>query len=84
MFSFHPLVRAHEILIDVKSLFVKNCWQKKFEDDQLRQKAEENQDRGEPRGSAPPTPPDMRFRIRRFGGLSYTRTINLGIPSESK
>ena len=28
-------------------------------------------DRGEPRGSSPPTPPDMRVRIRRFGGLSY-------------
>src|SRR5215204_6131809 len=29
-----------------------------------------NRDRGEPRGSAPPTPPDIRVRIRRFGGLS--------------
>ena len=28
-----------------------------------------NRDRGEPRGSAPPTPPDIRVRIRRFGGL---------------
>src|SRR5262245_49796956 len=27
-------------------------------------------DRGKPRGSSPPTPPDMRVRIRRFGGLS--------------
>ena len=35
-------------------------------------------------GSSPPTPPDMRVRIRRFGGLSYRRTVNLGIPSESK
>ena len=26
-------------------------------------------DRGEPRGSAPPTPPDMRVRIRRFRDL---------------
>ena len=26
-----------------------------------------NRDRGEPCGSAPPTPPDMRVRIRRFG-----------------
>ena len=45
---------------------------------------EVNRDRGEPRGSAPPTPPDMRVRIRRFGELSYSRTVNLGIPSESK
>src|SRR3954463_11716895 len=29
-----------------------------------------NRDRGEPRGSAPPTPPYIRVRIRRFGGLS--------------
>jgi len=29
-----------------------------------------DRDRGMPRGSAPPTPPDMRVRIRRFGGLS--------------
>src|SRR5216684_2283248 len=29
-----------------------------------------NRDRGEPRGSAPPTPPYVRVRIRRFGGLS--------------
>ena len=26
----------------------------------------------------------MRVRIRRFGGLSDQRTVNLGIPSESK
>jgi hypothetical protein len=32
----------------------------------------------------PVTPPDMRVRIRRFGGLSYRPTVNLGIPSESK
>jgi hypothetical protein len=32
----------------------------------------------------PVTPPDMRVRIRRFGGLSYRQTANLGIPSESK
>ena len=44
----------------------------------------ENRDRRKPRGFAPPTPPDMRVRIRRFGGLSYSRTVNLGIPSESK
>src|SRR4051794_12011767 len=30
----------------------------------------QNGDRGEPRGSAPPTPPYVRVRIRRFGGLS--------------
>src|ERR1700690_206994 len=29
-----------------------------------------NRDRGEPRGSSPPTPPYIRVRIRRFGGLS--------------
>ncbi len=27
-------------------------------------------DRGEPHGSSPPTPPYVRVRIRRFGGLS--------------
>jgi (1->4)-alpha-D-glucan 1-alpha-D-glucosylmutase len=32
----------------------------------------------------PVTPPDMRVRIRRFGGLSYRQPVNLGIPSESK
>src|SRR4029077_19973611 len=29
-----------------------------------------HRDRGKPHSSAPPTPPDMRVRIRRFGGLS--------------
>jgi hypothetical protein len=29
-----------------------------------------NRDRGDSRLSSPPTPPDMRVRIRRFGGLS--------------
>ena len=29
-----------------------------------------HRDRGEPRGSSPPTPPYVRVRIRRFGGLS--------------
>ena len=29
-----------------------------------------NRDRGEPRGSSPPTPPYIRVRIRRFAGLS--------------
>jgi len=38
-----------------------------------------DRDRGKPRGSSPPTPPDMRVRIRRFGGLSNYRTVNLGI-----
>ena len=28
-----------------------------------------NRDRGEPHGSSPPTPPYVRVRIRRFGGL---------------
>ena len=43
-----------------------------------------NRDRGKPRSFSPPTPPDMRVRIRRFGGVSHQRTVNLGIPSESK
>jgi protein-tyrosine-phosphatase len=30
-----------------------------------------NRDRGDDRSSSPPTPPHMRVRIRRFGGLSY-------------
>ncbi len=32
----------------------------------------------------PVTPPYVRVRIRRFGGWSYQRTVNRGIPSESK
>src|ERR1700720_2699297 len=32
-----------------------------------------HRDRGEPRGSAPPTPPYVRVRIRRFGRLSTFR-----------
>jgi hypothetical protein len=32
----------------------------------------------------PVTPPYVRVRIRRFGGLSYRATVNLGSPSESK
>jgi len=32
----------------------------------------------------PVTPPYVRVRIRRFGGLSYRPPVNLGIPSESK
>ena len=31
----------------------------------------------------PVTPPYVRVRIRRFGGLSYRPPVNLGIPSES-
>jgi hypothetical protein len=34
-----------------------------------------NRDRGKPRGSAPPTPPYVRVRIRRFGGLSLTQQL---------
>jgi hypothetical protein len=43
-----------------------------------------NRDRGKPHGSSPPTPPYVRVRIRRFGGLSYRPPVNLGIPSQSK
>jgi predicted nuclease of predicted toxin-antitoxin system len=32
----------------------------------------------------PVTPPYVRVRIRRFGGLSYRPPVNLGIPRESK
>ena len=32
----------------------------------------------------PVTPPDMRVRIRRFGGLSYVPANKRGSPSESK
>ena len=46
--------------------------------------ARHTRDRGEPRGSSPPTPPYMRVRIRRFGGLSSYRTVSRGIPSELK
>src|SRR5690242_19436303 len=35
-----------------------------------------DRDRGEPRGSAPPIPPYIRIRIRRFGGLS--RAVGCG------
>ena len=35
-----------------------------------RQSPADDWDRGKPQGSSPPTPPDMRVRIRRFGGLS--------------
>ncbi len=32
----------------------------------------------------PVTPPDVRVRTGRFGGLSYRLPVNLGISSESK
>jgi hypothetical protein len=35
----------------------------------LRPKSANDRDRGEPRGSAPPTPPYVRVRIRRFEKL---------------
>ena len=34
--------------------------------------------------ASPVTPPGVRVRTGRFGGLSYRLTVNLGIPSESK
>jgi hypothetical protein len=34
-----------------------------------------NRDRGEPRGSAPPTPPYIRVRIRRFGQFIRLRWL---------
>jgi hypothetical protein len=39
-----------------------------------------HRDRGKPHSSAPPTPPDMRVRIRRFGGLSYKFHSQSGNP----
>src|SRR6516162_7295789 len=38
-----------------------------------RKPARYNRDRGKSRDSSPPTPPDVRVRIRRFGGLSRPR-----------
>src|SRR6266852_3888266 len=35
-----------------------------------------DRDRGEPRGSAPPTPPYVRVRIRRFDRLSMLGCLN--------
>ncbi len=32
----------------------------------------------------PVTPPGVRVRTGRFGGLSYRLAVNFGIPSESK
>ena len=36
-----------------------------------------NRDRGEPRGSTPPTPPCVRVRTRRFGWLSVATNAGL-------
>ena len=66
------------------------CWALLPEDNddrirpRLALRCRTNRDRGKPHGFSPPTPPDMRVRIRRFGGLSYRGPVNLGIPSESK
>jgi len=38
-----------------------------------------NRDRGEPRGSAPPTPPCVRVRTRRFGWLSVATNAGLSV-----
>jgi len=43
-----------------------------------------NRHRGDGHPSSPATPPDMRVRIRRFGGLSYVPANKRGTPSESK
>jgi hypothetical protein len=45
-----------------------------------------NRDRGEPHGSAPPTPPCVRVRTRRFGrliGLLGTREVRPSAASEA-
>ena len=41
-----------------------------------------DRDRGEPRGSSPPTPPCIRVRTRRFGGLSGHLFPQEGWPPE--
>src|SRR3977135_2598110 len=43
-----------------------------------------DRDRGEPRGSAPPTPPYVRVRIRRFEKLRERASIKDGRPSDLK
>src|SRR5258708_35686421 len=43
-----------------------------------------NRDRGESRDSSPPTPPDVRVRIRRFGGLSRPRHRDGSLPDASR
>jgi hypothetical protein len=35
-------------------------------------------------GNKKVTPPYVRVRIRRFGGLSYRPPVNFGIPSSAK
>ncbi|GBO88741.1 hypothetical protein MSSD14B_24090 [Marinobacter salsuginis] len=42
----------------------------------------DNRDRGEPSGSAPPTPPGKRVRTGRFEKLRYYES--LGTPNRSK
>src|SRR5216684_4818147 len=39
-------------------------------DGRVQSRSRGDRDRGEPRGSSPPTPPYIRVRIRRFDGLS--------------
>ena len=53
----------HAFTIDLPQTIVTRTFQGTFQDFQDR-------DRGKPHGSAPPTPPDMRVRIRRFRNLS--------------
>ena len=43
-----------------------------------------HRDRGEPHDPRPPTPPDIRVRIRRFGGLSGRLATRDGNLSEVK
>jgi hypothetical protein len=51
---------------------------------ELHEKAFRRIDIGKRLPAVPVTPPYVRVRIGRFGGLSDQRTVNLGIPSESK
>src|SRR6267143_519528 len=41
-----------------------------------------DRDRGKDRSSAPPTPPYVRIRIRRFDWLCYRPSTNDGSPNE--
>src|SRR5262249_46085211 len=43
-----------------------------------------NRDRGASHDAAPPTPPDIRVRIRRFGDCAICRSAREGRPSEPK
>jgi hypothetical protein len=59
---------------------VNRCWREEFRTQCARDgvlfragDAQKDRDRGESRDSSPPTPPDVRVRIRRFGGLSRPR-----------